>query len=86
MSCGVGEGDVSVHEGDEATTTPACSVLSECCVSRKFRCMMSLFEFSFLDKCNVYVVVLEDVFEFVYFVRDPINIELKNVQCIYLFN
>ena len=76
MSCSVGEGDVTVDEGDEATTTPACSVVSKCCVSRKFGCMVSLFELTFLDECNVYVVVFEGVFEFLYFVRDPINIEL----------
>ena len=29
LSCGVGEGDTFVYEGDEATTTPACSVLSK---------------------------------------------------------
>ena len=29
LCCGVGEGDAFVYEGDEATTTPACSVLSE---------------------------------------------------------
>ena len=38
--------------------------------------MVSLFELTFLDECNVYVVVFEGVFEFLYFVRDPINIEL----------
>ena len=65
-----------VHEGDEATTTPACSVVSKCCVSRKFWCMVSLFELNFLDECNVYVVLCEEVFELLYFVCDPINIHL----------
>ena len=37
LGCGVGEGNGMFHEGDEATTTPACSVLSEYCVSRKVR-------------------------------------------------
>ena len=37
---------------------------------------MSCREFSFLDKGNVYVVLSEGVFEFVYLVSDPINVEL----------
>ena len=57
MGCSVSERDVMFHEGDEATTTPARSVTPECCVSRKFRCVVvSCIEFGFLDDCSVYVV------------------------------
>ena len=72
----VGEGDVFVYECDEAATSSACSVVSECGVSRKLWCIMSCREFSFLDKGDVYVVLSEGVFEFVYLVSDPINVEL----------
>ena len=61
LGCGVGEGDVVVDEGDEATTTRACSVVSKCCVSRKFGCVVSLCELSFLDESNVYVVLVEQL-------------------------
>ena len=57
FSCSVCEWDMFVYEGDEATTTPARSVTPECCVSRKFRCVVvSCIEFSFLDDCSVYVM------------------------------
>ena len=59
LGCCVGEGDVVVYEGDEATTTPACSVSSKYCVSRKFGCVVFVCEFSVLDESNVYVVVFE---------------------------
>ena len=50
---------VFVHEGDEATTTPACSVMSESCVIRKLGCVVFfVVEFSFLNQCYVYVVVV----------------------------
>ena len=64
FSCGVCEGNVSVHEGDEAittitTTTPACSIMSESCVIRKLGCVMSVgIEFSFLNECYVYLVIV----------------------------
>lgn len=76
LGSGVGERDVFVYEGDEATTTPACSVVSECCVSRKLWCMVSRAEFSFLDEGNMYVVLFENVFEFLCLVCDPVNIKL----------
>ena len=59
FGCGVCEGNVFVHEGDEATTTSACSVVSESCVIRKLGCVVSVgVEFSFLNQCYVYVVVV----------------------------
>ena len=62
LCCRVCEGDMFVNEGDEATTTRACSVVSECCVSRKFWCMMSLCELSFLNEGNVDFVLFEQLF------------------------
>ena len=59
LGSGVGEGNVFVYEGDKATSTPACSVVSECCVSRKLRCIVLWPEFSFLDEGNVNVMVFE---------------------------
>ena len=50
---------VLVHEGEEATTTPACSVMSGSCVIRTPGCMVSVeVEFSFLNQCYVYVVIV----------------------------
>ena len=73
---GVCERDVFVYECDEASATSTCSVLSECSVPRKLRGVLLCCEFSFLDKGYVYVVFDEDVFEFLYFVCDPINVYL----------
>ena len=57
--CGVCEWKVVVHEGDEATTTPACSVMAESCVIRKLGCVVSVgVEFSFLNQCYVYAVTV----------------------------
>ena len=59
MDGGVGERDVMFHESDEATTTSACSVMSESCVIRKLgRVVFYVIEFSFLNQCYVYVVVV----------------------------
>ena len=63
LGSGVGEGYVVFHEGDEATTTPVKSVFSECCVSRKPRCMMSWSELGFLDDGYVYVVFMKELFQ-----------------------
>ena len=72
----VGERDMFVYKCDEAATTSVCSVMSECSVSRKLWCIVSWREFSFLDKGYMYVMLDECVFEFVYLVSDPINVEL----------
>ena len=59
FSCSVCEWDMFVYEGDEATTTPACSVESESCVIRKLgRVVFYVIEFSFLNQCYVYVVIV----------------------------
>ena len=65
-----------VYECDEAATSSACSVMSECSVSRKLWSIVSWGEFSFLDKGDVYIVLSEGVFEFVCLVSDPINVKL----------
>ena len=70
----VGERDVFMYECDEATTSSACSVVSECSVSRKLWCIVSWREFGFLDKGYVYVVFCECVCEFSCLVSDSINI------------
>lgn len=46
------------HEGDEATTTPVRSVVSECGVSRKLGCVVSCVEFSFLENGYMYVMFM----------------------------
>ena len=64
-----------VHDGDEATTTPACSVMSESCVIRKLKCVVSVgVEFSVLSQCYVYVVFVLEVCKFSSFGYNLINV------------
>ena len=59
LCCGVYEWNVFVHEGGEATTTPACSVMSKKCVIRKLECVVSVgVEVSFLNQCYVFVLIV----------------------------
>ena len=79
MGSRVCERDMFVYEGDESPTITSCAVVSECCIFRKLWCIVSGLEFGFLDEGNVCVMFFKCVCEFVYFVCDPIDVQLYNV-------
>lgn len=74
---------VFVYQGDEPTAVTIGPVLSYGGVVSECWCFLSASEFSFLDECNMNVVVLYKVFQLNFFgLSKPIDVELENVYVV----
>src|SRR6516225_6080411 len=74
----LGEGNVVFYQGDEASSGFVWSVGSDGGIAGEGRSFVLLSEFGLLQGDNVRVVVLDEVVDFLGFVRDAVGVKLEN--------